>query len=277
MSKLRELGFDRDVALHALLDNQWSLDRAPWNLVSDPEEPRAEISPRRALGVDDQECANVCGRTCKQRSRYCCVHCPRSHTRTCLRRNHGSLARRIHLQSRTADAAQAPRPSAPPPPPAGSASAHPPPPAGSASTPRWCPICMEDCLSVLQGTCGHAMCGPCAEAARRRGIERCALCRARWQVAPEPEAQQAQENETGNVVLGLFPPWDDVRGRHPLSWRELELRLGFRPGTLAGRLHEHNLVLRHYCGVGMAQMLWSELGLSGTPPLRVAGGALGTT
>ena len=136
---------------------------------------------------------------------------------------------------------------------------------------------MEDCLSVLQGTCGHAMCGPCAEAARRRGIERCALCRARWQVAPEPEVQQAQENETGYVVLGLFPQWDDVRGRHPLSWRELELRLGFRPGTLAGRLHEHNLVLRHYCGVGMAQMWWTELGLSGTPPLRVAGGALGTT
>ena len=136
---------------------------------------------------------------------------------------------------------------------------------------------MEDCFSVLQGTCGHAMCGPCAEAMRRRGIERCALCRARWQVAPEPEVQQAQENETGYVVLGYSPDWDHVRGRHPLSWCELELRLGFRPGTLAGRLHEHNLVLRHYCGVGMAQMWWTELGQSGTPPLRVAGGALGTT
>ena len=112
------------------------------------------------------------------------------------------------------------------------------------------------------------MCGPCAEAMRRRGIERCALCRARWQVAPEPEVQQAQENETGYVVLGDSPDWDHV----------LELRLGFRPGTLAGRLHEHNLVLRHYCGVGMAQMWWTELGLSGTPPLwPVAGGALGTT
>ena len=277
MSKLRELGFDRDVALHALLDNQWSLDGALRDLVPDPEEPRAEISSRRALGVDDEGCANACGRTCKHRSRFCCVHCPSSHTRTCWRRNHGSLAHRIYLQSRTADAAQAPRPSAPPPPPAGSASAPPPPPAGSASTPRWCPICMEDCFSVLQGTCGHATCGPCAEAMRRRGIERCALCRARWQVAPEPEVQQAQENETGYVVLGYSPDWDHVRGRHPLSLCELELRLGFRPGTLAGRLHEHNLVLRHYCGVGMAQMWWTELGLSGTPPLRVAGGALGTT
>ena len=130
---------------------------------------------------------------------------------------------------------------------------------------------MEDCLSVLQGTCGHAMCGPCAEAARRRGIERCALCRARWQVAPEPEAQQAQENETGYVVLGHPREWGHMLGRHPVRWFELELRLGLQPGTLAGRLCEHGLVLRHYSSVGMAQMWWSEQGLSGTPPLWTGG------
>ena len=103
---------------------------------------------------------------------------------------------------------------------------------------------------------------------RLAGFERCPLCRAQWQVAPEPEVQQAQENETGYVVLGHPREWGHVLGRHPVTWRGLELRLGLQPDTLAGRLREHGLVLRHYSSVGMAQMWWSELGLSGTVPLR---------
>ena len=278
MFQLCDLGFDRDVALQALLDNRWSLDGALRVLLPDPEEPQAgrpsreppppaEILAPAALAVDER-CSHACGRTRKHNSRVCCVHCPDGHTSHCSKRNRGSLAHRIHVQSRTADRAQASRPSAPLPPPVGSAST---PPLSALWDRTICPICREACTSPQRSRCGHAMCLGCSEAMWQHGFELCPLCRELW--LPEPVVQQAQENvvEYGYVVLGHLREWGHALGRHPVGWFELEQRLELQPGTLAGRLREHGLVLRHYSSVEMAQMWWSALGLRGTAPLWTGG------
>ena len=211
--------------------------------------------------VDDEEwslCDNACGRRRKHMSNRCCVHCPLGHTRTCATRSRGSAAHRIYVQSQSADGAL---PSAPPTPPTGSASTFP------ADGAEACPICLEERSLVQRSHCGHAMCAPCAEEMRRAGQERCPLCRAQWQVVPEePLAEEHEGDHGGYVILGCPQRWGHMLGRHPVPWGRLELRLGLQPGTVAGRLREQGLVLRHYHNRTMAQMWWTEHGLPGHPP-----------
>ncbi len=103
---------------------------------------------------------------------------------------------------------------------------------------------------------------------RRADFSTCPLCRGPLSTGTEISPPTPPPEPAGLRYVVLMLPTNLRRwvGTHSLSWAQLEARLTFMPGTLAGRLAEHGVQLRVVNSVAEARRWWTSYGLAGEPP-----------